>query len=207
MISIDKNLQLGTPEAAVRSCVNLLSQLFKLDEERLAYYLDLYYQVREAYEAAEAEARLGKELLQRRLEPADAAAEPDESAPAPAETPAVQAGDATQYPAADTSGQEKTVEDSEPLPPPEAFSGFEPVEIRSGGHRGAAEAAVEKRRIRERLTQARNAGLTLRQIVKAGNGNITEDQIREILDCHKVPIAVYRILDAALLVIEKSAAP
>lgn len=42
---------LGTPEAAVRSCVQLMSQLFSQPPEYVAYYLDLYYQVRRAYEA------------------------------------------------------------------------------------------------------------------------------------------------------------
>lgn len=48
-------------------------------------------------------------------------------------------------------------------------------------------------------------GVTVRQIVKAGEGNITENQVREILDCHRVPIAVYRVLDAALDQIEGGA--
>ena len=43
---------LGTPEAAVRSCVSLLSMLFSQPEDAVAYYLDLYYQVRCAYERA-----------------------------------------------------------------------------------------------------------------------------------------------------------
>ena len=54
---IEDEVKLGTPEAAVRACVGLLAQLFHLKESRLAYYLDLYWQVRQAYEKAEEEER------------------------------------------------------------------------------------------------------------------------------------------------------
>jgi hypothetical protein len=86
------------------------------------------------------------------------------------------------------------------LPPPDAFSGFEPVEIKASGP--AAQAAAEKRRIKERLDRLRTAGVSVRRIVKAANGNVTEDQIRKIIDCEKMPIAVYRVLDGALDTLE-----
>lgn len=41
---------LGTTEAAVRSCVNLIALATHTDEEHLAYWLDLYYQTRVAHE-------------------------------------------------------------------------------------------------------------------------------------------------------------
>lgn len=41
---------LGSPEAAVRSIVNLISLATHTDEEKLAYWLDAYYQAREAFE-------------------------------------------------------------------------------------------------------------------------------------------------------------
>ena len=43
--------ELGTAEAAVRSCVNLISRATGQPEELLAYWLDLYYQVRCKLEA------------------------------------------------------------------------------------------------------------------------------------------------------------
>ena len=43
--------ELGTPEAALRSCVNLISRVTGQPEELLAYWLDLYYQVRRQAEA------------------------------------------------------------------------------------------------------------------------------------------------------------
>ena len=44
--------ELGTTEAAVRSCVNLIALATHTDEEHLAYWLDLYYQTRAAHESA-----------------------------------------------------------------------------------------------------------------------------------------------------------
>lgn len=46
----DEAPAIGTTEAAVRSCVKLMSMLFEQPEEYVAYFLDLYYQVRCAYE-------------------------------------------------------------------------------------------------------------------------------------------------------------
>ena len=42
--------ELGTTEAAVRACVNLIALATHTDEEHLAYWLDLYYQTRAAHE-------------------------------------------------------------------------------------------------------------------------------------------------------------
>lgn len=46
---------LGTPEAAVRSCVALISAVTGQREEYMAYWLDLYFQVRCVYERTQAE--------------------------------------------------------------------------------------------------------------------------------------------------------
>ena len=47
--------ELGTTEAAVRSCVNLIALATHTDEEHLAYWLDLYFQTRARHENAAAE--------------------------------------------------------------------------------------------------------------------------------------------------------
>ena len=72
-ITIDEQKQapeIGTPEAAVQSCVNLLAVVTGIPEAKLAYYLDMYYQLRDAYEAAYVE----EQLEAMRLEAATAAA-------------------------------------------------------------------------------------------------------------------------------------
>lgn len=39
-------LKIGTPEAALASCVNLFSRLFNVPEDYARYYLDMYFQLR-----------------------------------------------------------------------------------------------------------------------------------------------------------------
>ena len=72
---------------------------------------------------------------------------------------------------------------------------FEPVEVKKGK---AAEAAEYKRGVRERFLQLRAGGLTLPQVKKAVEGNISEDQILAILEGRRVPVAAYRVLAAGL---------
>lgn len=68
---------LGSPEAAVQAAVNLLAKVTDVNESRLAYYLDMYYQLRCRYEAEKALASLkevflaGPELSAERPSPAD----------------------------------------------------------------------------------------------------------------------------------------
>ena len=45
---------------------------------------------------------------------------------------------------------------------------------------------------------ARKDGVGVLDIVKISNGNIKEETIRDIIESKPVPVAVYRILDAAL---------
>ena len=77
---------------------------------------------------------------------------------------------------------------------------FEPVELKKSG---AAEAAAYKREVLARLQEIRSRGVTVPQIVKVAEGNITEDQVRAILEARRVPVAVYRVLSAALDQIDK----
>ena len=46
---------IGTPAAALESCVTLISAVTGQPETLMGYYLDLYYQVRSQAEAAEAD--------------------------------------------------------------------------------------------------------------------------------------------------------
>lgn len=221
MTTIDEQKQapaIGTPEAAVQAAVNLLAKVTNIPESKLAYYLDMYYQLRDAYEAARAEERLeaqrNEETLLQALHLPPVYPDPPRTMNTPT-TPAEVTDDlppcrdAIPVPAAQRPDNGAAAELTEPLDPPQAaelceapdaFSGFEPVEIKASGP--AAQAAAEKRRIKERLDKLRTAGVSVRRIEKAANGNITEDQIRKIIDCEKMPIAVYRVLDGALDTLE-----
>ena len=50
----------------------------------------------------------------------------------------------------------------------------------------------------ERLRRMREDGLTVAKIVQASDGCITESSVMDILECKRVPIAVYRVLATAL---------
>lgn len=183
-----KNLpELGTAAAAVESCVSLIAGMCGHSEQIIHYWLDLYYQVRLAYDrqqAQEAEAhtvRLTPEV--KRILQEWAADHEGEAPDPPAEAPA---GD----------------------PQPDAPEGFEPVTPAAPAHKGtaakmrgnsySAEAARFKRETRERLVRLRAQGLTTARIVEEANGAISADSVHLIMDAMSVPVAVYRVLVAVL---------
>lgn len=161
--------ELGSPEAAVQAAVNLLAAVTKLDERKLAYWLDMYYQLRCRYEAAKAHALF--------------------VAPAPPDDPE-DARDQT----GDGSADEADPQEAD-VAAPEVPDGGEVSPVPESP---AAKAAQEKRRIRERFMQARADGVTLGAIRKAASGCITEDSLRDIIESKPVPVAIYRVLDKSL---------
>lgn len=182
----------------MQAAVNLLAKVTGINETKLAYYLDMYYQLRDAYEAAKAEERLEAQqaedaLLQAFCQPPNIPgfSAHDERTGAP--TAVDEEPEDTLSPAEDgqeAEGEQDAPETEDKLP------GFVPAEVKTGSP--SAQAAAEKRRIKERLDGLRAAGVSVKRLVKAANGNITEEQIREILNCHKMPIAVYRVLDGVM---------
>ena len=76
------------------------------------------------------------------------------------------------------------------------------VKLGQPGNKHAAEAAAYKREVRDRLIRARADGATNTRISEIANENITPSQIMDILEGLRVPIAVYRVLAAALDKIE-----
>ena len=50
----------------------------------------------------------------------------------------------------------------------------------------------------------RDAGTTLAQIVKTAEGNITENQLLDILEAKRVPLAVYKVLAGVLDLMDKN---
>lgn len=72
------------------------------------------------------------------------------------------------------------------------------------GYTYSADAAAFKRMVRERLLRLRQNGVSTPMIIKTGDGNITEIQVLDIIEAKHVPIAVYRVLDRILDLIEAS---
>ena len=226
-MAIDQNLELGTPEAAVRSCVELLSMLFEQPVDKTAYYLDLYYQVRRVYEEQrrrnEAAAQFWEQFTRPEEPEPDVYPEPrrtmnevrtpeaEEDAPsqsaAPTAPPKRGAKKELAPPGADdeaapggTKTERRREEKFEEILA--SVNAGAPVSegrgSKSYGNHNAANAAAEKRRVRERLMQMREAGLSTPQIIKAGNGKLTHDEIHAIIEAQPVPISVYRVLDGVL---------
>ena len=211
-------LELGTPEAAVRSCVNLFARLFEQPEEYVACYLDMYYQLRRAWEdgkhrrdtgpsqspvcalvtAPPEGGAKGEDGTPRESASTDSACKAEASPRASAPTDAETAGENQ----AGMYGNIPTVEipDCKQVnlqAPPEGKK----VGAKAGNQHGA-QAAAEKRRIRERLMKIRESGATSAVILKKAQGNISQFQLSDIIEGRLVPIAVYRILDATLNLLE-----
>ena len=176
---------LGTAEAAVQSCVSLMAAVMGQREDLLAYWLDLYFQVRIAYER---EARhedpavrnliriedlypLLRDMFTRELRNALDGKTVVPLAGIPEERPA----------------------EPEPKTVPEKTV----AEI-MGPKIGVKVCAAKKTAIRDRLIAARKDGVTIAQIVEASAGGLTDSVIFKIINTEKVPFDAYRALGAAL---------
>lgn len=193
---------LGTPEAAVRSCVNLFSRLFEVPENYVACYLDMYYQLRLRSEQGDnARSAAGTQDPQppyrtkrtmNDLTPEiewEGKASPPDDGEAGKEAP----------PGGTKTERRREEKFLEVLASVNAGAPCcDGRGSRSYGNHNAANAAADKRRIRERLMQMREAGLSTPAIIKAANGNLTHDEIHAIIEAQPVPIAVYRVLDGVL---------
>ena len=89
-----------------------------------------------------------------------------------------------------------------PREPPDELEGFEPVTVGPVGWRShntyAADAAAFKRKTRERLLQLRANGLTVGKLKELAGGSLKDDEVMSVLECARVPVAVYRKLAKVL---------
>lgn len=207
-----EDLPLGTTEAAVRSCVRLISAVTAQPEKLCAYYLDLYYQVRRAYEREHEEPKAPpltleaawprlSELMEETLR----SAAKDQARDILSEMGLLQA------PTPDYPDPPRTMNTPEPPKKPHSHPPTEKqlealaearektaTVDRSGEKNGMAMAKKAKIVIRERLLEARKNGLTNPQLLKESDGQFTEDDLWKIVEGHVVGIAIYREVNAAL---------
>ena len=108
--------ELGTSEAALEGCVDLIARMCGRPVGIVRYWLDAYYQLRLGYEAGKAQRRLREgerlrafEAAMRRLRDEAAAQEADEAVPAP--QPETE-------PAAEEKIEEEPVTERSVTPPP-----------------------------------------------------------------------------------------
>lgn len=207
----------------MRSCVKLISAVTSQPETLCAYYLDLYYQVRSAYErekappAAEpltleaAWPRL-RELMEETLRSAAEdqaraildgmgllqAPKPDHSAPARTMNTPEAPESPPETPA--TMTEEERLAEIKRKRQENAAKASEAAKSidRSGEKNGMAMAKKAKIVIRERLLEARKNGLTNPQLLRESDGQFTEDDLWKIVEGHVVGIAIYREVNAAL---------
>ena len=190
--------ELGTREAAFKACVSMIAHLCGHPVETVQYWLDLYYQVRLAWAVEEDRIRRENRRVEHGLQVmresirTDAGADQDSSVQdhVPVMAEAVEASAAVAIAsksAAETAGE---------------LRGFEPIAPNRGGaprgNANASDAAKFKRETFERLTRMREGGITIDQIVRASNRNLTDDVVLNILQARKMSISYYRKLAAAL---------
>lgn len=169
--------EIGTPAAALESCVTLISAVTGQPETLMGYYLDLYYQVRSQAEAAEARE-------------ADTS-----SAPAGADKPGV-----SRVPRASESspqGEGKTkpkkkVDFEEVLASASAGAKMPPEKKK------AEPWGSVKREIRERFIVLRAKGMTIAQTVNLSGKKLTDGDVMNIMNGGKAEMKIYTALEDAM---------
>lgn len=190
--------QLGAAETAVVSLVNLISTATGANEEKLAFWLDAYYQARLAYEKENAPEPDPTILHRSDLEPVLRQLWEETLHKSCHKEAAKRLDDRQQVTRKRIEPEIYPVERIAPTDLEEIQDPLSGMEVVPPALSPAAAAATFKRRTRDWLLEQRAAGLTIADIVKAGAGKITDGQILTILDGGRQPIEVYRTLDAAL---------
>lgn len=168
---------IGTPEAAVRSCVSLIASVTGQPEELTERYLDLYYQTRLNAEKAAELAKISEwwpaGLRPENLRPVDGP--PRASAPTEKTEPEKQ--------------KEKKKVDFE--------------EVLASASAGAKTPkpgpwSSVKREIRERFIALRGEGMTLAQAVNLSGGKLNDGEVLVIMNGGKAEMRVYNALEDAM---------
>lgn len=178
-----EDLQLGTTEAAVRSCVSIIASVTGQREELLAYWLDLYYQVRRSYEIDQGREPDPNLIRREDLYPVIRELMKDA-------LKSTAKDEAIKRAAKKAAGSTSSAAAAAPSPQGE---GEEPEESRVRGW------AKKKTLIRDRLLKARAEGVTIAQLTHAGGTDVCfETEIFGILNAAKVDMKSYRRVEAAL---------
>ena len=180
---------IGTPAAALESCVTLISAVTGQPETLMGYYLDLYYQVRSQAEAAEAREKLLADLM----------AVPGELAPLTLEAPGEKKADTSSGAAAPPSPQgegktkaKKNVDFEEVLASASAGAKM-PPEKKKTKPWGSI-----KREIRERFITLRAKGMTIAQTVNLSGKKLTDGDVMNIMNGGKAEMKIYTALEDAM---------
>ena len=168
---------IGTAEAAVQSCVRLIASVAGQPEALVAYWLDLYYQVRCVYERENAPEPDPQVITRADLYPVMRELMQDALKSA-VRSEAKDRMKKREKPAEEEDGQSC----AEILGPQTGMKGW----------------AAKKAAIRDRLIAARDQGVTVAQLVTASEQKISDGEIYAILNAAKADMDTYRRLEAAL---------
>jgi hypothetical protein len=181
---------IGTTEAAVQSCVRLIASVAGQPEALVAYWLDLYYQVRCAYERENAPEPDPQIITRADLYPVMRELMQD----ALKSTVRSEAKDRLKK---REKPEGERIATAPAGPRNDAEDGQSCAEI-LGPQTGVKGWAAKKAAIRDRLISARDQGVTAAQLVTASEQKISDDEIYAILNAAKADMDTYRRLEAAL---------
>ena len=178
-------LPIGTTEAAVRSCVSIMAAVTAQREEVLAYWLDLYYQVRRACEIEQKREEDPRLINREDLYPVLREMMRD-ALKSTAREKAVEKMAGKKAKAADTSSAAAAA----PSPQGEGQESQDAPAPKVGGW------AAKKAAIRDRLVKARADGVTIAELEQTGCAFPRE--ILGILEAAPIEMKSYRRVEAAL---------
>lgn len=167
---------IGTAEAAVQSCVRLIASVAGQPEALVAYWLDLYYQVRCVYERENAPEPDPQVITRADLYPVMRELMQD------ALRSAVRNEAKDRLRKREKPAEEAEQSCAEIIGPQIGMKGW----------------AAKKAAIRDRLIAARDQGVTAAQLVTASEQKISDGEIYAILNAAKADMETYRRLEAAL---------
>lgn len=167
---------IGTTEAAVQSCVRLIASVAGQPEALVAYWLDLYYQVRCVYERENAPEPDPQIITRADLYPVMRELMQD------ALRSAVRSEAKDRLKKREKPAEEDGQSCAEILGPQIGVKGW----------------AAKKAAIRDRLIAARDQGVTAAQLVTVSEQKISDGEIYAILNAAKADMDTYRRLEAAL---------
>lgn len=167
---------IGSSEAAVLTVVELIARAAQMSEQHMAYWLDLYYQVRSRHEAKNGEMFLKirpvRPITADDVEQAESVIEAVDDA---IEKAAVGSKKKQPLTGADLRAVQKKKRDG---------AGYQWRDY--------------KRSVLQRLSEARAQGVTSAAIAAASAGKLTENAVMDFLEAAFRPIDDYRELEAAL---------
>ena len=161
-------------QAAVDSCISILAAVTALDEKTLGRWLDLYYQVRRAYEI-ERGAEEDPRLIRRE-----------------------DLGPAIREAMHETSKAEAAQRQKEKTKDPSAALGMTGFEVVQKGTKKPGPWTQYKRKVSGKLAEARAAGISIAAIAAASGGILGEHRVMDAINAGQLSMQEWHALEKAI---------